>query len=215
MDLKTEKDIAWITDVLKANLSYAKKTREGKACFSEISELMNDLIDNLKDMPVDGDEFTKSARWVFLSTSLMPMSFGIYVDFLAGNTPVCFMQLRMIIESMVLYYEADQEHRDQSFFYDKLMVSEKIRSMGNVKLSKVISAIDPDAAKLWHKCSQWMHAPSLAGKLVKNVAEHGVPTWGLAIPMEYTYVDRTQLLELGKEISKLREILKRLLEKWN
>jgi len=200
MDIKTEKDVEWITNVLKANFEYAKSNKAARACFTEISGLMNDLIDNLMGMPKDGNEITKSAKWVFLLNVLMPMSFGIYVDFLSGNTPVCFMQLRMIIESMALYYQADQQHEDETFFYDKLRIAQEIQKLEKVRLSQAINRVDPRAAKLWRRCSRWMHATSLARKLVEHVARGGVPTWGVVMPMEYASPDSSSLNELSNAV---------------
>ena len=175
---------------------------------------MNDVIDYIQPMPRNPTEFTRSAKAVFVATSLMPTSFGIYTDFLAGNIPLCFVQLRMMIESMAVYFTADKEHNQESFFYDKIVLSKKAQDLQGVRISKVISAIDEDAAKVWHRCSQWVHPQDLAKKFVNYVAEHGAPSWSLALPMEYDSIDEPAIEELGSELALFRRILSRMMNNW-
>ncbi len=214
MSPKGKNDIKWISNVLEANFRFARKSRKGKMCLAEISELMNDVIDAIPKMPKDANEITRSAKSVFVATNLMPMSFGIYVDFLSGNIPVCFTQLRMMIETMAVYFVADKEHKSETFFYDKVALSAESYHSRNVSLSAIIESVDRDAAKLWHRSSLWMHARDLARKFVEQVAEYGVPTWGLVLPMEYTRVDEPIIDELRSELAVFRRVLGRVMREW-
>ncbi len=214
MDLSTEKEIDWIVADMKTNLTFAKENHAARECFTQITELMNDLIDHLGEIPKEPSEVVKSCKSIYLMNVLMPASFGIYMDFLAGNVPVCFMQLRMIIESMAEYFEADRVARADIFFYEKLQFSAEMQKRKRESLSKLIDEVDGEAAKVWHKCSDWMHSQALAKKFVEQVAERGVPAWGLVIPMEYTEVDEQSLVELTRNLNLFRTSFSRVLKGW-
>src|SRR3989304_6063539 len=50
----------------------------------------------------------------------MPLSYGIYFDFLGGNLPVCFTQLRMLLEQLAKCSMSDLKYPDLTFFQERI-----------------------------------------------------------------------------------------------
>lgn len=87
-------------DVAKHNASFAEDVRE------EIVELVNDILDALTPVLKDKD-YAKSVFSNAVLTRAMPLSYGIFNDFLLGNLQACFMQLRTMLEALVKAHYAD------------------------------------------------------------------------------------------------------------
>jgi hypothetical protein len=87
-----------------------------KETYNEVSELMNDSSDYMSFFAKKGIEnMTKSTMSFYTLHMLMPLSYGIYVDLLAGNILVCFMELRLMLESLVKCYLSDLNLNSASF----------------------------------------------------------------------------------------------------
>ncbi len=117
MKAHTGKDyVDHIKQVLRENYDSARKDIVPKRTSDEITEFITDVIDLLPGLPRT-EAFVQSAKWNFIVTNLMPASYGIYLNFLAGNVPACFMQLRNIIEYMAQCYLADSRYPKEKYFH--------------------------------------------------------------------------------------------------
>ena len=54
---------------------------------------------------------------------LRPFSCAIHTDVLTGNLPACFMELRLMLESLAKFYLADSKYPEQTFFQERLEVA--------------------------------------------------------------------------------------------
>jgi hypothetical protein len=88
--------------ILEENNEDCKSNETAHETWVEIVELMNDAIDDVMWQTKEIDwntHFPRFAMMNYFFSVLMPVSYGIYLDFLAGNLPVCFTQLRTLLES--------------------------------------------------------------------------------------------------------------------
>lgn len=207
----------FILNVMRENddflIKYAKERN------NEVSELINDSIDYMKFFAEKGVEnWAKSTMAFFTLHMLMPLSYAIYVDLLAGNILVCFMELRLMLESLVKCYLADLKYPDSTFFQEKLELLEKDMKSKNdkTKESDFMKEFDKElgfnecSIKLWGKLSKdWIHTKGVMDKVVYQVAEKSnVPPWGLVIPCNFVKADLEDIEELYKRISQFRNLLK-------
>lgn len=209
----------FINNVMRENddflIKYAKETND------EVSELINDSIDYMQFFVKKGEEnWAKSTMAFFTIHMLMPLSYAIYVDLLAGNIPVCFMELRLMLESLVKCYLADLKYPDSTFFQEKLELlkkekksNDKTKRKGDSDFMKEFDkelGFNKCAIKLWGKLSEdWVHTKGFMDKVVYQVAEKSnVPPWGLVIPCNFVKADLEDIEELHKRISQFRNLLK-------
>lgn len=213
------KYIDFIMNVMKENDDFLKKF--AKETNNEVSELMNDSTDYMSFFAKKGVEnMTKSTMSFFTRHMLMPLSYAIYVDLLAGNIPVCFMELRAMLESLVKCYLADLRYPDSPFFQEKLKLLEKEPKSNDKTKRKSDSdfmkefdkelGFNEGAIKLWGKLSEdWIHTKGVMDKVVYQVAEKSnVPPWALVIPCNFVEADFKDIEELHKRISQFRNLLK-------
>ena len=214
------KYLDFVTNVMRENedflIKYTKETN------NEISELINDSIDYMMLFAKNGEEnWAKSTMAFFTIHMLMPSSYAIYVDLLAGNILVCFMELRLMLESLTKCYLAELKYPDRTFFQEKLELLEKETKSKNGKtISKreydFMKEFDKElgfnecSIKLWGKLSKdWIHTNGVMDKVVYQMAEKSnVPPWGLVIPCNFVKADLEDIEELYKRISQFRNLLK-------
>jgi hypothetical protein len=190
-------------------LQYAKDTYE------EVSDLTNDAIDALR--LIEKHNFAKRATTFFLAHVFMPQSYGIHVDLLSGNLPMCFAELRLMVESLAKCFYADLQYPKNLFFKEKLarLETENITQIVR-NVEEYTSINNGDFVALWQGLSrEWIHAEGLVNRVVNYVSHHqDVPPWGLVIPMCYTESDILDLGELRQRIASFREISIMLLKNW-
>ncbi len=214
------KYLDFVTNVMRENedflIKYTKET------YNEISELINDSIDYMMFFAKKGEEnWVKSTMSFFTIHMLMPSSYAIFVDLHAGNIQVCFMELRLMLESLVKCYLADLKYPDSTFFQEKLELLEKETKSKNGKtiLKREYDFMEEfdkelgfneSSIKLWGKLSKdWIHTKGVMDKVVYQVAEKSnVPPWGLVIPCNFVTADLEDIEELHKRISQFRNLLK-------
>ncbi len=197
-------------------IEYTKETSD------EVSELINDSIDYMSFFAKKGvEKWSESPMAIFALHMLMPMSYAIKTDLLSGNILVCFMELRLMLESIVKCYLADIKHRDSTFFQEKLELLEKETKSKN---GKIISKKEHDfmeefdkelgfngcSIKLWGKLSKdWIHTKGVIDNVLYQVAEKSnVPPYALVIPCNFNKADLEDIDELYKRISQFRDLLK-------
>lgn len=180
----------------------------------EVIELINDAIDSL-DLVVEpqkkGALYTDRCMSFFCLNILMPVSYALYLDLRSGNLPVCFSQLRLLLESLAKCYMADLTFGDESFFHTRLELLRE-RKPNISKLMEEVGdklGVGDCFVALWRELSEdWVHTKGIADKILDHLAERkGVPVWSLVIPMNYDKSDLSVLDELHTRILQFRHLL--------
>jgi len=212
----TEDYLNDIICVMKQNEAFLRQNAEETYC--EVVELINDAIDNVVlAVKKTEEDYSKYSIIFFLHHILMPFSYAIHVDMLAGNIPACFMELRLMLESLVKCYLADLKYPDQTFFQERLKLLEA-ENLSTSKLMKELGrklGLENYFVALWSKLSQdWIHTKGIMDRVVAQVIEKSdVPPWGLVLPMNYSESDLDTIDELRNNISKFISLLKTTMEK--
>jgi hypothetical protein len=178
--------------------------------WSEIVELVNDAIDNLRrlgGLPDWKGSILRSAVSNYLVTLSTPLSFGIYMDLLIGNMPCCFLQLRVLVEQMGKTRYADREYSDEQFFQDRLRKVEDKIARRELSLTGIIrGCLGEEAVTLWRDLSErWVHVKSL-GRVVEAI-EADPSRLNLVMPTLLTEADLPDLVELQNGVATFRRIL--------
>jgi len=220
---EVEKYFDYIIGVMKENDEFLHKNSD-ETC-NEVIELVNDAIDYVihavEKWGRDRYYYVERSMAFFLHHILMPFSYGIYVDLLAGNLPVCFMELRLAVESLAKCYLADLKFPGQTFFQEKLELLEKELERKKLSTSKLMEELgnrlgEDKFIRLWGKLSRdWVHTKGIVDRTVGQIGEKSdVPPWALPLPMAYTENDLEAVDELCKRISQFRSLLVTTLEKY-
>lgn len=208
-----EKYIDYILKVMRENEEFLHNN--GEVC-DEVIELINDAIDYVRLTVKKTGDYAKYSMAFFLFHILMPFSYAIYTDLLTGNIPVCFMELRLMLESLVKCYLADLTYPGQAFFQEKLELLERENPSISKHMKELGKHLGLDYISLWGKLSQnWIHTRGITDKIVGQViVKSDVPPWALAIPMNYTGNDSGMLNELRNCISQFRSLLTATIERY-
>jgi len=204
-----------IIRAMKQNEAFLRQNAE--ETYYEVVELINDAIDNVVlAVKKDPEDYAKYSMIFFLHHILMPFSYAIHLDMLTGNIPACFMELRLMLESLVKCYLADFQYQDQSFFQDKLKLLEEERKSTSELMMELGKKLGSNFVALWGKLSQdWVHTKGIMDRVVAQVVEKSdVPSWGLVLPMYYAESDLDTIDELRNRISKFRNLLTAVMEKY-
>jgi len=198
----------FVTATMGENEQFLRE--HAKATFDEVVELVIDAIDYVGFAVRKGPHYyVRYSMFFFLHHILMPFSYAIYVDILAGNIPVCFMQLRLMLESLAKCYLADSEHPNSSFFQEKFELLES-QKKGIAKLLRESGKrLGLNFVALWGKLSHdWIHTKGIMDRVVnQTISKSGVPPWALLIPMNYTEDDLDSVDELRRRICEFRSLL--------
>lgn len=155
-------------------------------------------------------EFLNWCMIMYGHNVLTPFSHGIFSDMLIGNLPVCFFQLRMLLESLVKCFYADSKYPRHLLSKQKLeMIEMEIKSKNiseMMKESEKISLIKPKSIlKLWKDLSdEWIHPE----KIIKN--EEILPT----PPREYIKKDISDIKKLEYGIIEFNIIFHAIKDIW-
>jgi len=211
--------LAQIFKIMQENEEFIRNN--AKAVYDEVIGLINDAIDEVifaVEKPKRERDYIERSMAFFIYHVLVPFSYAIYLDLLAGNVPACFMELRFMLESLAKCYMADLRYPEVQFFQMRLELLERERlSISRVmeKLGEELGVANGFVA-LWGKLSQdWVHMKGFTDKLVGYVSEKSdMPPWALVIPMNYTEKDLDILEELRDRISQFRNLLRTSMEKY-
>jgi len=210
-----EDPLNYIIEVMRQNEAFLRQNAE--ETYYEVVELINDAIDNVVlAVKKNPEDYAKYSMIFFLHHILMPFSYAIHLDMLTGNIPACFMELRLMLESLVKCYLADFQYQDQSFFQDKLKLLEEERKSTSELMMELGKKLGSNFVALWGKLSQdWVHTKGIMDRVVAQVIEKSdVPSWGLVLPMYYAESDLDTIDELRNRISKFRSLLTAVMEKY-
>ena len=209
-----------VIDMMQKNREFV--LRNAKETYEEVVRLIStDTINYVSLVTNRRLDYSKHSMAIFINHVLMPFSSSIYFNFLAGNIPACFMELRFMLESLAKCYLADSKYPEEESFQRKLERLEQ--EMQKMKITEMMEELDKKLemtdgfAVLWRELSQdWVHmkAKGFIDKLVSYVAEKSdMPPWALVIPNEYTENDLNILEELRNRVSQFRRLLTITIEK--
>jgi|Deesub1362B_J571_1020462.scaffolds.fasta_scaffold00212_30 hypothetical protein len=210
--------------VMKENEEFLRSN--APEAYKEVIELAGrDVIQYTSERRYSGEEYVKRSMVFFLFNVLMPLSYAIHTDLLIGNLPACFMELRLMLESLVKCYLADVKYPEKSFRRKLELLEKETKERDGKKTPKRehdfmeefdnMVNLDRGAVKLWGKLSKdWVHTRGIIDRVVSQIIEKSIPpSWALIIPFNYTEADLDDIRELGKRVSQFREILKATVEK--
>jgi hypothetical protein len=148
------KAIDGLAGILKDNIQFCKSTREANEAYNQLKDFTKEVItiygrwESKLSRETLGKALGESAMLNFLSFVSLPLSYGIFFDFEAGNLLACFMQARSLLEQLARCYRADVEicEGQSSFFHKRL--TEHSRPIG-----KMIESLGPYAKQLWDQLS--------------------------------------------------------------
>ena len=146
----------------------------------------------------------------FVHHTLQPFSYAIYLELLAANLPMCFIELRLLLETLVKCYLADLKHPSLSSSQEKLASLDRNISKLMDEMGEEIGVGDGFRV-MWNSLSEnWVHTKGLANNVLGFVIEKAtVPPWALGVPMHYTKSDLEAIAELRQQIATFRNLLKR------
>ena len=214
---QTSKLLSYVVETLEKNNEFLLKN--AKIAYDEIIELINDSIDYaifFTENKSGTDDYVKFAMINFVHHILMPMSYAIYTDLLASNLVACFIELRLMLESMVKCYYADLKYPNETFFQVKIDRLEMELKSQKKSISKLLREFEKEAVSLWRNISNnWVHTKGYTRNLVNEITKKlDVPAWALAIPMIFTATDLDVITELQKSTAQFRELLRTAIESW-
>jgi hypothetical protein len=214
-----EDDLNCTIGVMRKNGVFLRQNAEES--YYEVVNLINDALNYLGfavKKKGSKEYYVKHSMVFFLYHILVPFSCAIHLNMLSGNIPVCFMELRLVLESLVECYLADLRYQDQSFFQEKLkLLEEEKEKKSTSKLMRELGEqLGLNFVALWGELSQrWCHTKGIVDGVVAQVVEKSdAPSWALVIPMHYAKSDLDTIDELRSRISKFRSLLAAAMEKY-
>ncbi len=225
----SENYLGHVFEVMRENERFLRENAQD--VYGEIVDLANDAIEYLGiilEHPEREEESVRRSMFYFLNHVLMPLGGAIWLDVLSGNLPVCFAEIRSILESLVKCYLADLQYPHQEFFQERLRLLEEEKfevggkqqkisiSMRMKELGKHLG-LERDFIALWGRLSErWVHTRGVMNQLVDQVVNKSdVPAWALVVPMNFGENDLGTLDELREHLARLRNLLKVVMEKYS
>jgi hypothetical protein len=195
--------------------------KHARAAYNEIAKLSTDSSRIMSGAPPQIQTpagYLSSARAFFANHVLNPIGSGILSALLDGNIPACFMMLRLLLETLLTCWYADQKYGGLDQFDARLasVQDEKIRVSDICARLESGLKIDGVIIDQWRSLSsEWIHSPNQAGRFVDAIARKGSPpSWSLMIPISYVKEDVEFLEDLGKQIQKFRSTMRATFDTW-
>jgi hypothetical protein len=209
-----------VAEILLENCAFIGDDAEMRNVADEIIELLNDVIDYgivfAKEYPRELQ--MTSAMINYAEHILMPLSYGVYLDFLSANIPACLMQLRVMTEFLPMCLYADLKDPQQKFFLHKTFALERKLKERRTSISKIIrdssafvgEKTSNETLLLWRELSEyWVHPAGLMRRIfIDAVESRQIPAWAVAIPMGYIEEDKAIIMEFFKHLSLFRRLLR-------
>ncbi len=207
-----------IGSTMKTNEDFLKEN--AKEVLDEVIYFISNEIINAIFVANKKENLLNWAMGSYIIYVLQPFGFGIYPDLLIGNLPVCFFELRVLLESLVRHYYADIKYPSHLFFKAKLRLLEidsKKKSTSEImrEVDELLMGKDK-CSLLWHNISrEWIHSKGILDKIIGQIIQKGdVPPWGLIIPSPYTKNDISNIKKFKKYLSLFREINNEAIKNW-
>ncbi|MCV0367486.1 MAG: hypothetical protein K5798_09540 [Nitrosopumilus sp.] len=186
-----------LSETVKQNEEFFKNDPY-KKFLAEIVALADDSIDI-----VPKSQDMSDPRTAFWFHALQPMSYGIFVSFISGNLLSCFMQLRLLVEYLALYFHS--KHLSGDNLLEKF---QKIRDEYDDKsISNLLRDFDKSSLKLWKSLSKWHHAIPYSARIELATINEGAKLWSIIQPAFYSKEDESELHELFIAVTDFRKLL--------
>ncbi|HUW11710.1 MAG TPA: hypothetical protein VM537_18410 [Anaerolineae bacterium] len=213
---------AYLEDLMQTMTENHQFLRENaKELSDEVVEFINDAIDYaalVTKAERSTELYLERSMAFFLYHVLMPFSYAIYPEALLGNVPGCYMQLRLLHESLVKCYAADSWYPHETFFHQRLALLEKSGPRTGRLMRKVGRQLGfhNELADLWNQLSrEWIHTKGIVDRVLDRLdQEADVPPWALVVPLNYTEDDLDALDHLREQISRFRGLLRATMEQY-
>ena len=205
-----------LEEITEKNNEFFYSNEKTKIAMNEIVDFFQSDIKRYYDYYDECIELSDK-EWCLaecLIYTLYPSNSGIYVNFFTGNLPVCFFQLRFMLEALIKCYVADSKYPSHLSCQQKLNLLE-IENKNTTQIineAKKILNVEKggDIKKLWDDLSnEWVH-PMSTMKASFNKIE------SLKYDGVYLYKeeDIQEIEELKNKIIKFREIFNLIIESW-
>jgi len=158
--------------------------REARDVIDEATELVNDSIDYIgvclqKRKP-------EQAMHFFGMYVLVPTSYSVFNNLLAGALPTCFRELRFLLETLAKCYIVDKEQTDFDFPKDR-RGERRTAAVTVVRKFDAYLALGNKSVDLWQSLSMESHTEQFVKRVVDNIVERdNLPTHAMPLPMTYT-----------------------------
>ena len=219
--------VKWLCSTAKVNYYNVHAIKEFEYCLNEASDLLADVMRyEVDDAHGSASQLITRSAFLFSITYVaIPLSTGILIDLHIGNLPACFMQLRMLVETMSLALITDYHMRfSQDVFTSIDALKEKIY-IGQTSLSKVLKDNLPKVAgketaelalKLWGKLSErWLHSTGSFRVIAENFKEiEDIESFRNLLPAELDENDVLSLEELTDYLQDTRRLIEKLYNSW-
>lgn len=206
-----------ISEMMHQNMDFL----DGRAreTFAEVVGLVNDAIDYV-GLFVERENrrkyFVRFAVAHYVHHILSPLSYAMVIDLLTTNLVACFMELRLMVESLVKCYCADLKYPNQTFFQEKIRLLTKEMKEQGISISKLIRNCRKDALALWGRLSEgWLHTRGVIDRIVEEISNKSeLPAWPLVMPITYSDTELDVLEELRGNVSEFRRLLHAVIGDW-
>lgn len=206
-------------ETIKENMQENEDFLHSKAreTYAEVVGLVNDAIDYVsffveKKRVAD---YVKFAVIHYVHQILMPLSYAMVMDLLTTNLVACFMELRLMVESLVKCYFADLKYPGKTFFQEKIELLEKEKKRRKT-ITNLMEEYGEEAKDLWKQLSEgWLHTKGIVDRIVEEISSKSeLPVWPLVLPITYNDTELDVLEELRRDVSKFRRLQKEVIEDW-
>ena len=201
----------FVKAIMDDNFSFFQSNPIAKVTLTEVEGLLEDAQKYIgwKELPEDtkGQYAVKFATTNFIHFVLLPLSCAISFDFLGGNLPACFMQLRVLIEQLAKCFFADVNYQDLTLWSDKI----KLLEAKDRRITRMVTKLDPANETLYKGLSNdWVHLKHL--RRIVEIFERGDVQ--MLVPVPCSENELPEIRELGKELRTYRLVLADTLQKW-
>jgi hypothetical protein len=197
--------------IMDENISFFQSDLTAKESLAEIEGLLEDALKYVgwKELPEDpnGQYALNFAIINFIHFVLLPLSCAISFDFLGGNLPACFMQLRLLLEQLAKCFFADLNYQDLNLASDKI----KHLEAEDRGITRMVSELNLADKTLYAVLSNdWVHLRYL-GPIVRMFQRGDVQ---LLVPVACSQNELPEIRELGEAIRTYRVVLANTLQEW-
>jgi hypothetical protein len=190
---------------LAKNLEFCR-SGPGRAALNQIEGLNMDFRQHLSWMLKMGkvqDTFGRLAVPNYMVRVLRPLSQGLRLDFLLGQIPECFLDVKGLLEQLARSFEADARFGKERDFNARLSRLDSSRT----DLPELVENLDGAAGGfLVELSSAWVKTSEPLTSLTSADLSGGAQA--------FTGQDLSEVARLGEAVGRFRTLLSKILQKW-
>jgi hypothetical protein len=109
------------TEIIEKNVRFLRKYEYGRRILKELRKLGSDIHKweekiNSAINQINGNVEDWAMSWYYPQRFLIPFGSAIFGDLLIGNLPICFFELRILLESLARCYYIDSKRAQREQF---------------------------------------------------------------------------------------------------